>query len=299
MRVSDRQRYQIANTRVNVAKTDNADMLEQLATQKRINRLSDDPIGLGQSLRRKSQINDADQFIKNIDFSKGFIERSEASLSGISDYLIRAKELSVTLANASYDASSRASSAKEVKEIIDGVVSLANSTYGNRYILGGFRTLTPPVSREGHFMGDDGAIFLQIDEGSFRQINLQARGLFEPSVEEREQGRFGMIHTLEVLQDSLENDNIQGIRKAMDELDYQLEKTSSYQATLGSIYNAIEENAKRLEHKREMTQEDLSRIEDADVYKATSDFKRTEAVLQSTLLASNKLLQPSLMNFMQ
>lgn len=299
MRVSDRHRYDIANARVGQAKEDNASMLEQLSTQKRINRLSDDPVAAGMALRRKSQISDADQYLKNIDFSKGFIERSEAALSGISDYLIRAKELAVAMANDSYDANSRSATAREVKEIIDGVVGLANSTYGNRYIFGGFRTMTPPVSREGNFMGDDGAIFLQMDEGNFRQINLQTRELFEPDAEDREKGRFGMIHTLEILRQSLDTDDVQGVRKAMDELEYQLDKTSSYQATLGSIYNAIEENSKRLEHRRELTQDDLSRLEDADIYRTSSDFKRTETVLQSTLMASNKLLQPSLMNFMQ
>jgi flagellar hook-associated protein 3 FlgL len=108
-----------------------------------------------------------------------------------------------------------------------------------------------------------------------------------------------MVHTLEILKQALETDDVEGIRRAMTELDFQMDKTSSYQATLGSIYNGIEETAKRLELNREMVQENLSRIEDADVYRVTSDFKRTESVLQSTLLASNKLLQPSLMNFMQ
>ncbi len=299
MRVSDRQRYDIANNRVNQSKDDNARMLEQLSTQKKINRISDDPIGAGQMLKRRTQITNADQYLKNIEFSKGYIERTEASLTGIYDFLIRAKELSVSLANDTYDATSRKAAAGEMKQIVDGVIGLANSTYGNRYIFGGFRTLTPPVSADGRFTGDDGAIFLQIDDGRFRQINLQARDLFEPNLQEREAGRFGMIQTLETLKDGLANDDIQAIRKAMDELEVQLDKASSYQATLGSIYNALEENGKRLELTKEMTQEDLSRIEDADIYKATSDFKRTESVLQSTLMASNKLLQPSLMNFLQ
>lgn len=299
MRISDRQRYALANSRVDTAKSDNTAMLEQLSTQKRINRVSDDPIGMGQALKRKTQINNYDQFIKNIEFSKGFLERTEASLQGITENLMRAKELSVSLANATYGPSSREAAALEIREMIEGVVSLANSTYGNRYLFGGFRTQTPPVSREGGFMGDDGAIFLQIDDGTFRQINLQARNLFEPSSDERENGHFGMIHTLQILNDALNGNDIQGIQKAMEELDFQLDKTTSYQATLGAIYNAIDETSKKLELNRELTQSDLSRIEDADTYKVTSDFKKTESVLQSTLMASNKLLQPSLMNFLQ
>ena len=299
MRVSDRQRYFLTESRVEQAKSNESEMLEQLATQKRINHLSDDPVGFGQAVRRKTALNDTDQFLSNIEFSKGYIERTEASLMGIQDYLIRAKELAVGLSNATYDEKSREAASREIKEIIEGVVSLANAQFGNRYVFGGFRTQTPPVSRDGQFLGDDGAIFLQIDHSTFRQINLQARGLFEPSADERAAGRFGMIHTLEILRDSLIDDNIEGVRKAMTELDHQMDKTSSYQATLGSIYNGVDGSARRLELAAEVTAKELSRIEDSDTYKAVSDFKKTETVLQSTLLASNKLLQPSLMNFMQ
>lgn len=299
MRISDRQRYEMANSRVETAKGDNATMLEQLSTQKRINRVSDDPIGMGQALKRKTQISNFDQYIKNIEFSKGYLERTESALQGINENLMRAKELSVTLANATYGPSSREAAGLEIRELIEGVVSLANSTYGNRYLFGGFRTQTPPVNREGGFMGDDGAIFLQVDDGSFRQINLQARNLFEPNADERDKGHFGMIHTLQILNDALNQNDIQGIQKAMEELDFQMDKTTSYQATLGAIFNAIDETSKKLELNRVLTQADLSRIEDADTYRVTSDFKKTESVLQSTLAASNKLLQPSLMNFMQ
>ncbi len=299
MRVSDRQRYEQANHRVDQAKTDNSNMLEQLSTQKRVSRVSDDPTAMAQILRRRTQISNGDQFAKNIEFSKGYIDRTEASLTGIHEYLMRAKELAVNLSSATYAGDSRQAAGLEVKEILEGVVSLANSSYNGRYVFGGFRTQTPPVTGDGQFTGDDGAIFLQTESGTFRQINLQARGLFEPTADERAKGHFGMVETLALLRDSLMGDDVPGIRKAMDEIEFQMEKTTSSQAALGAVYNAVDETSKRLELNSELTKEDLSRLEDADVYKATSDFKRTESVLQSTLLASNKLLQPSLLNYLQ
>lgn len=299
MRVSDKQRYDQANNRVDVAKSGNSAMLEQLSTQKRVNRVSDDPIAVGQILRRRTQLSDIGQFSKNIDFTKGYIDRAEASLQGIHDYLIRAKELAVNLANGTYAANSREAAGLEVQQIMEGVIALGNSQYNNRYVFGGFRTQTPPITGEGEFAGDDGAIYLQVDSGQFKQINLKARELFEPSPDERAKGRFGMVESLRLLRESLGDDDVVGIRKAMDELEYQMDKTTSAQAALGATYNAVEETSKRLDLNNELTSEDLSRLEDADIYKATTDFKQTESVLQSTLMASNKLLQPSLLNFLQ
>ena len=83
MRISDNQRYRISNHRVNIAKSDNQHKMEQISTQKRINRVSDDPVALGRVIKYKSGVKDMEQFQRNIEFTKGYIERSEASLSGI------------------------------------------------------------------------------------------------------------------------------------------------------------------------------------------------------------------------
>ena len=56
---------------------------------------------------------------------------------------------------------------------------------------------------------------------------------------------------------------------------------------------------RRIELQKEQKIDTVSKVEDADMFKATSDFKRTETALQTTLMASNKLLQPSLLNFLQ
>jgi flagellar hook-associated protein 3 FlgL len=108
-----------------------------------------------------------------------------------------------------------------------------------------------------------------------------------------------MIHSLGILYDGLKSNNQDMIRASLDELEHQMDKTSSYQATIGSIYNALDSAATRIELGQGITQESVSNLEDADTFKAISDFKRTETVLQSTLMASNKLLQPSLLNFLQ
>lgn len=299
MRVSDRQRFDITGVRIDKAKSDNAAMLEQLATQKRINDISDDPIGSAQIIRYKDRLAKQRQFQKNADYSKGFIETTETAVSSINDFLIRAKEISIAMSNDTYGPDSRAAAAREIKQIIDAVVNLGNTTYGNRYVLAGFRTQTPPLSNDGNFAGDDGRIFMQLDDELFQQINLQARDLFEANPDEQAQGHSNMIQSLTVLYDGLENNNMQSIHKAMDEMDFQLSKASSYQATLGAIHNALSTASKKLELGEELTIETMSKIEDADIYKATSDFKRTETVLQSALMASNKLLQPSLLNFLQ
>ena len=299
MRVSERQRYHITNTRVGNARGQNASTLEKIATMKRINRLSDDPIGAGQVIRHRDRIDRINEYRSNIEFSKGYLERSETAIKDITENLIRAKELAIGMANDSYDAKGRQAASQEVKQIMNEVTSLANTTFANRYVFSGFRNRTPALAGDGTFLGDDGAIFLQMDDGTFRQVNVQARNLFEATPDERQAGHFNIMDALDVLYLGLNGDHKENIRKGMDELDFQIDKTSSFQATLGSLYKALDAAEGRLELDQEMTKEEKSKVEEVDMFQATSDFHRTESVLQSTLQASNKMLQPSLLNFLQ
>lgn len=299
MRVSERHRFDTVGVRVERAKADNARMLDLLSTQKRVNKISDDPIGASQVIRGKSNIRELEQFQRNIDFAKGFLEKSEMAISTITDNLIRAKELAVSLANATYAQDSKDATAREVAELRRSIMAEANATYGNRFVFGGFRTQTPPLNNDGRFTGDDGAIFLQIDGDNARQINLQARSFFEPSLEDLAGGHTGLVDAMDMLNEGLTKGDNDLLRRSIDELDHQLEKATSYQATIGARHQGLESAAKQLTNEEELAVEGLSRVEDADFYRVTSDFRRTETILQSTLLAANKLLQPSLLNFLQ
>ena len=299
MRVSENQRYTQVEGRVQRAKDANARSMDDLSTLKSIREISDNPVGVSRAIRYRDQISTMDQHVKNMEMSKGFMQRAEDSLQSLSDNLIRAKELAVAMANDTYDSSSREATAREIREIIDEVVLVGNSQFANRFVFAGYRNGTPPINADGKYVGDDGSIFVQVAPGSFRPINIPARNLFEPDADDRAKGHTEMIYTLQNFYESLRENDKSGITKALSELDYHQEKTTSFLASIGGMWNAVNKTQTRTEKDADFTKGTLSQVEDADAFKSTSDFKKTEAQLQSTLLASNKMLQPSLLNFIQ
>lgn len=297
--MTDRHRYEIVGTRVEASKGQNAKDLERLSTLRRINRLSDDPNGVAAGVHIKDRIASNQQFQKNIEFSKGMLERSETALAGMQENLMRLKELGIGMANDTNDHASRLATSEEVREIHKELVQLGNTTFNNRYIFSGFRSGTPSLSLDGKFLGDDGALMLQVGENQFQQVNLQSRELFESNADERAAGHTNMIDMVEGLLAGLTNNSKDGIRFAIGELDFQLDKAASFQARVGSVVSGLNGATERASRNVDMDKETLSGVFDADIFEASTDFKRSEAVLQSTLLASNKLLQPSLLNFLQ
>jgi flagellar hook-associated protein 3 FlgL len=281
------------------AKRLNTDAMGVLSTQKKLMKIEDDPVGMTKVIRGRHSIRKMESFLENIEFSKGYISLSETALQGVQNNLQRAREVAVAMANDTYALDSRESVSREIKEIVNEVINLGNTQYNGHFVFSGFRSRTPAFSQDGNYLGDDGAIYMEVADGNFRQVNLQGRRVFEATLEDTDKGHFNMIDALKLLQDSLTSDDKKGIYKAIDELQYQLEKTASLQANIGAIWGAIEKAEDRLILQKEQKIDVVSKVEDADMFEATSDFKRTESALQTTLMASNKLLQPSLLNFLQ
>lgn len=299
MRVAENQRYRQVNDKVAKAKDSNARSLDDVSTLKTIREISDNPVGMTRAIRYRDQIQSVEQHARNLDMAKGFMETAEQALTSMTDNLLRAKELSIAMASDTYNQSSREAAGREIRELIDEVILTGNSNYNGRFVFGGFRNQTPPVTEDGNFLGDDGKIFLEVSPGSFRPINIPARSLFTPTDEERDQGHFNMVHTLQNIYEGMMSNDKNAIQRGMTELEHHIEKVTSYQASYGGMSTSLGNIQSKLAKDADSAKGTLSEIEDADALKVMSDFKRTESILQSTLLASNKVLQPSLLNFLQ
>ena len=121
---------------------------EQVATQKRINRPSDDPGGMARVLDGRSTLAAIDQYVENIKQGKTRLEITETTLKQVDDLVQQARKLAETNSGADVTADQREFAAENVKEIYDQVMQLANSRFGGRYMFAGYQTDTAPFTRD-------------------------------------------------------------------------------------------------------------------------------------------------------
>ena len=107
---------------------------QEIATGKRINRPSDDPAGMRDALLLRTGVNQANQFIRNIDNNRIFIQAGDTSLQSINLNLIRAKELAVSELGGASTAETRGFAASELDEIISQVFGTANTKVKNQFL---------------------------------------------------------------------------------------------------------------------------------------------------------------------
>ncbi len=147
-----------------------ANIQEQIATGKRIIKPSDDPSGIAQILRLNEAISVTDQYQRNADNASNRLTLEESTLDDVQDTLLRIRELALQGNNSTLSQQDRASLALEVRERLDGLLSLANTRDTNQnFLFSGYKVTTRPFSQaaDGSYVysGDQGQRSLQISSG--------------------------------------------------------------------------------------------------------------------------------------
>jgi len=133
----------------------------EISSGKRIQKPSDDPAGLRNSLALRTGIRKTTQFTRNIDNNKIFIQSTDSALQSVSLGLTRAKELAISELGGTSSAQTRGFAAIEIGQIIEQTVEAANTKVKDQYIFGGTLTRTAPfeVSASGAIYKGNTEIF--------------------------------------------------------------------------------------------------------------------------------------------
>ena len=113
---------------------------EQSASQKRINRPSDDPEGMARTLDLSSTISTLERNIENIDTAEAWLTLADDVLGQASDVLTRLQEICEQGATGSYSDAQREEIAMEARELFEELVSLSNTEYAGDSIFAGSNT---------------------------------------------------------------------------------------------------------------------------------------------------------------
>ncbi|MBU9711764.1 flagellar hook-associated protein FlgL [Evansella tamaricis] len=131
------QSYQTLNT-----------LQDQLATGKKISRASQDPVVAMNGMRYRTQVVEVGQFNRNLSEVYNWMDNADATLNEVTHALQRVRELTVQASNDTYEDTQRANIAKEVKQLREHLMGLANTKTNNKYIFNGTNTTNPPLDEK-------------------------------------------------------------------------------------------------------------------------------------------------------
>jgi flagellar hook-associated protein 3 FlgL len=269
----------------------------QIASGRRIDKPSDDPLATHNALRLRSELAGIAQDRRTIDDARGWIDTTDSALATMTEVVHRARELALQGANGAIGQTERVKLADEIDQLIETAKSAANASYGGRYVMGGQDTDDAPYTPGGvdTYDGDTAPVARQIGPGVAVQINIPGVDILGNG-----SGDTKLLATLRTLSADLRSGNLAGVRgPALVDLSANLEDVTSARGTVGALSTRLESAQSRLAQVEESTLSLLSETEDTDIAKAMIDLTTQQSVYQAALQSGQALIQPSLLDFLR
>jgi len=152
----------------------------QLATGKKIQVPSDDPVVAARALKLRTDVAEIQQYQRNLKDAQSWLEITESALSDMGDIFQRVRELIVG-SDAIESPEDLQATKNEIIQLRTQLINLGNSAYAGRYIFTGFKTDQKLLDEAGNFLVDvsnSEQIFYQIGLADSVNINVLGGDLF-------------------------------------------------------------------------------------------------------------------------
>jgi flagellin len=227
----------------------------KLSSGSRINRASDDAVGLAISENLKAQIRGLSQANRNAQDGISMIQISEGGLNEISNMLVRLRELGIQAASDTIGPSERKMVNLEYQEVLSEVDRIAGTTEFN-----GSKLLS----------GEGERIDFQINT---RNSDTLDRVSYDPAQSDATTTGLGIgwntVETKEQAQESL------------DTIDQAIAQVNSLRSSMGAMQSRLNSSVENLFSSIENISVANSRIRDADVAAESSEFAKQNVLMQS------------------
>ena len=152
MRITTKVIQNNSLTNINTNKLLQDKLSQQMSTEKKVSRPSDDPIVAIRALRLRTNVNQVTQYYeKNVPDAESWLEVTESALSSMSEVVTDMIAQCTKGSNEDLTTSDRETILTALKALRDEVYSTGNADYAGRFVFTGYRYFT--YSRCGQRMG--------------------------------------------------------------------------------------------------------------------------------------------------
>lgn len=266
---------------------------DQLATGKKINRPSDDPVVAMKGMHYRTNLTEVEQYQRNISEAYQWMENSEAGIEQGTQVLQRVRELMVQASNGTNGPEDLKAIGAEIKQLKEDLVGSANTQVAGNYIFNGTQTKEAPVT-----LNADGTVTVNIDKSSFEievskgvqlKANINSDNVFSEDL-------FAVMGSIEK---ALSSGDASGLDGLLSDLDGKMDSMSAERAELGARYNRLELIEDRVGKQEIVSTRILSENEDADLEKVIMDLTAQESIHRAALSVGARIIQPTLMDFLR
>ena len=294
MRISNRSVHNRLLLHIQQATARLNETQERVASGRKINRPSDDPFATARALAARSKLDTVGQRIRTADLAVTELSVVESSLASLGNVMTRAQELSVQADSAALNGDARAQIATEVEQLLNQVLSIANTTYSGRRIFGGHQgaePFTPDIAANPTaitYNGDTGQVLREIGDGETVAVNIDGEPLFD-----------GIFASLISFRDALRANDRTAINTASGAIGFEIDTVLTARGEVGARMRRLEMTWDRLSAEELALRTTISGLEEVDLTQEVVELQMRDTAFQAALSATARSLGPSLMDFLR
>lgn len=265
----------------------------RVTTGLRIRSPSDDPADAAEIMATDRRIRALDQYRRNIDAATARVNAEEGVLDQVTDILSRAREIGMAQGGDTANAATRETAKAEVDQLLETVIQLANTRFGDGYLFGGAVSDQPPIADDGSVSTTAppvGESPVALDLGQTVLTVHDAQSVFIDS---------GVIGALQHLSGALGANDAASIQDAIAELTTAFDATQTRIGELGARAQRLESaraNIDALETAATLRRSDVGEV---DFEEAVAELMNRQTAYQAALMATSRILNTTLMEYLR
>ncbi len=263
----------------------------EVSSQKRIQKPSDDPVGMVASMRLRSDVDRTAQISRNIDDATAWLGTADNSLNSVVQQINKARDLAIQAQNGTLTQTERDSIANQIDDIRQNIIGLANTQYAGRSIFAG-TVSGPAYDSSGNYLGNSVAVDRTVAPGTRVQVNVTGDDVFGPAGAD-------LFTNLSTLSTQIRTGTSSTIDTAVTALDTRTTTVQARLADVGARTNRVDAMKTRNGDDALSLKANLSDVEDVDLPKALMDMQMQQVAYQAALQTTAKVIQPSLVDFLK
>lgn len=304
---------------------------QQLTSGKEISRPSDNPFKVSRSMQLSRDISANKQYDTNIKDTINALETTDTALEQVGNSIQRIRELMVSSGNASYGSDEKRAIRDEVNEKIHEVAQILNTNFDGKYVLGGTKTASKPVTvgtdpltgnNQLNLLGSNGdkldinsldqevinqvnmikgKLTTEISQGVVMDYNVTATDVL--MIKDAKGKEINVMELLTNITNNISSNNATDLNKVSGEnlldLDATMGNLLKLRAEVGAKQNRMD-SAKAQNEEASFNMKDiLSQTEDIDFAEKMIQVSTLQSVYMASLQTSARIQQNTLLNFIK
>ncbi|MEJ3718773.1 flagellar hook-associated protein FlgL [Paenibacillus polymyxa] len=278
----------------------------QMSTGRKLNKPSDDPVGITYSLRYRSELSSNEQYQRNVDSAVSWLDFNDTVMDQAGQIMQRVRELTVQASTGTNPQSALDSINKEIGQLKEQMIDVVNSQLNGKYIFNGQTYDKKPydlplnadnthdTSGAASIATDTGNVNFIVGENVALPINVTGNEVVGTSTDAD-----NLFTIFNQLSSALASGDIKATGDQLANIDSRVDKMLKVRSEMGAKTNRVELMQNRLSD-LEVNLTDLqSKTEDADYAELLMNSKIQENIYNASLSAGAKIISASLVDFLR